>query len=85
LPTALPYAYSVNVINANGTGQEFWNYFGNGSGNGIPSSQTTVLFNVDSSASPNPSLTVAGTYNWSVTVQDNNNNSAQFTSTYTVP
>jgi len=84
-PAALPYTYSVNLFNANGTAQESWNYSGNGNSNGIPSSQTTVLFNVDSSASPSPSLTVAGTYNWSVTVQDNNNNSAQFTTSYIVP
>src|SRR5579872_1293376 len=85
LPTAVPFTYSVNLANATGTAQEFWSFSGNGINNGIPSSQTSVLFNTDSSASPNPSLTVAGTYNWSVTVQDNNNNSAQFTTTYIVP
>jgi hypothetical protein len=87
LPVALPYTYSVNLYNTNSTPQEFWSYYGgNNSGNGIPSTQTTVLFNVDGSANPSSSLTVGGTYNWSVTVQDNNNNSAQFTTTpYTVP
>jgi hypothetical protein len=84
-PTALPYTYSVNLFNANGiTPNTFWSYFGSGNGNGIPSTQTSVLYNTDGSASPNAPLST-GTYNWSVTVQDNNNNSAQFTTTYVVP
>jgi len=87
-PAALPYSYNVNLYNANNTTpQMFWSYYGgNNSGNGIPSTQTSVLFNVDGSASPNVPLTVGGSYNWSVEVQDNNNNSARFTSSpYTVP
>ena len=84
-PTALPYTYTVNLFNANGiTPNTFWSYFGSGNGNGIPSTQTSVLYNTDGSASPNAPLST-GTYNWSVTVQDNNNNSAQFTTTYVVP
>ena len=84
-PTALPYTYSVNLYNGSGTSQEFWSYYGSGSGNGIPSSQTSVLFDTDGSANPSSSLTVGGTYNWSVFVQDNNNNSGSFTTTYVVP
>jgi hypothetical protein len=79
------YTYSVNLFNANGTAQESWNYSGSGNSNGIPSSQTNVLFNTDSSASPNPALTSGGTYDWSVTVQDANGNTAQQTVPYTVP
>jgi hypothetical protein len=85
LPTFLPYSYNVNLYNANGTSQEFWSYYGNGNGNGLPSTQTSVLFNTDGTASPTASLTSGGTYNWSVTIQDNNGNSAQFTTSYTVP
>jgi hypothetical protein len=85
LPTALPYSYSVTLYNNNGTSQEFWNYYGSGSGNGIPSTQTNVLFNTDSSANPSSTLTVGGSYNWSVFVQDNNNNQCVYTTTYVVP
>jgi hypothetical protein len=85
-PTFLPYSYSVNLYNANGaTPNEFWNYYGSGSGNGIPSTTTNVTFNTDGSASPSATLAVGGTYNWSVTVGDNDNNSAQYTTTYVVP
>jgi hypothetical protein len=85
LPTNLPYTYSVNLFNNNGTSQEFWNYFGSGNGNGIPSTQTSALFNTDGSANPSSSLTVGGSYNWTVFVQDNDNNSGAFTTTYVVP
>jgi hypothetical protein len=80
LPTALPYTYSVSLSNST----TFWNYYGSGSGNGIPSSQTSVLYNTDGSASPNAPL-VSGTYNWSVFVQDNNNNQSVYTTPYVVP
>ena len=87
LPAAVPYNYEVGLNNVNPTSQESWFYSGgnNNSGNGIPSIQTNVLYNTDNSASPNSPLIVGGTYSWSVTVQDNNNNSVQFTTTYTVP
>jgi hypothetical protein len=86
IPSILPYTYSVNLYNQNGTPQEFWSFYGSGNSNGIPSTQTSVLFNVDGSAGPSSSLTVGGTYGWSVTVQDNKQNSAQFTAApYTVP
>jgi hypothetical protein len=85
LPTILPYSYSVNLNSNNGTPQENWNYSGPGNGNGIPSTQTNVQFDVDGSANPSSSLTPGGSYNWSVTVQDNANNQAQYSTTYTVP
>jgi hypothetical protein len=84
-PVALPYTYSVTLYNNNGTSQEFWNYYGSGNGNGIPSTQTNALFDTDGSANPNSSLTVGGSYSWSVFVQDNNNNQCVFTTTYVVP
>jgi hypothetical protein len=85
-PTFLPYTYNVNLYNQNGTSQEFWSYYGSGSGNGLPSTQTSVLFNVDGSASPSASLTSGGTYGWSVEVQDSHQNTARYTAVpYTVP
>ncbi|MGH9678757.1 MAG: hypothetical protein ACRD4Y_02275, partial [Candidatus Acidiferrales bacterium] len=79
------YTYNVNINNHQGTSQENWSYYGS-RGNGIPSSQTNVTFNTDGSANPSSSLTVGGTYDWSVTVQDANGNSAQETaSPYVVP
>ena len=85
IPTALPYSYSVTLYNNNGTSQEFWNYYGSGSGNGLPSTQTSVLFNIDGSANPSSTLTVGGTYNWAVFVMDNNNNQNTYQTTYVVP
>jgi hypothetical protein len=86
IPSILPYTYSVNFYSQGSTPQEFWSFYGSGNSNGIPSTQTNVLFNVDGSASPNPSLTIGGTYGWSVTLQDNDQNSAQYTApNYVVP
>jgi hypothetical protein len=75
------YTYSVGLNNVNGS-QENWNYSGGNNSNGIPSAQTSVVFNTDGSASPSSSLTVGTTYDWWVTVQDANGNSAQFITTY---
>ncbi len=85
VPTFTPYSYSVNLNNNNGSPQENWNYSGSGNGNGIPSNQTNVTFDTDGSANPSSSLTPGATYNWSVTVGDNDNNGAQYSATYTVP
>ena len=85
LPTSLPYSYSVNLNNSNGTAQENWSYYGGNNSNGIPSTQTSVVFDTDGSASPSASLTPGGTYNWSVSVSDNSNNSATYSASYTVP
>jgi hypothetical protein len=59
-----------------------WCYSGGKNSNGIPSSQTTVVFDVDGSASSS-SLTSGTTYNWSVQVQDANGNTAQEQVNYT--
>ena len=76
-PPAGFYSYSVGLYGPS----EQWNYSGGNNSNGIPSTQTSVLFNVDNSAS-SPSLTTGVTYNWYVQVDDTNGNSAQFTTTY---
>jgi hypothetical protein len=78
IPAISPYYYSVGLSNAT----EQWNY--SGGGNGMPSTQTSVLFNFDGSASP-ATLTVGETYNWHVRVLDSDGNSSQYTTTYTVP
>ncbi len=81
-----PCSYNANFYNQNGTPQEFRSYYGSSNSNGIPSTQTNVVFNVDGSASSSSILTVGGTYGWSVTVQDSDQNSTQYTATpYVVP
>jgi hypothetical protein len=82
VPTLLPYYYSVNLYANDGTEQ--WNYSGGNNSNGIPSSQTNILFNFDGSAS-SATLTSGKTYFWGVQVQDAAGNSAQYTTSYTVP
>src|ERR1700730_6226227 len=59
VPTLLPYYYSVNLYANDGTEQ--WNYSGGNNSNGIPSSQTNILFNFDGSAS-SATLTSGKTY-----------------------
>jgi len=75
------YTYNVGLSNSNGL-QENWFYSGGNNSNGIPSTQTSVLFDVDGSANPSSSLTTGTTYQWWVTVQDSNGNSAQIGATY---
>ena len=76
------YTYSVGVYDPHGSLN--WNYSGGNNSNGIPSTQLSVLYNVDGSSS---STTLAGAtqYNWYVQVQDANRNTAQVTTTYTTP
>ena len=76
------YYYGICVFNQNGASLN-WCDFGN-NGPGIPSSQTSDVFNSDGSAS-SPNLTSGTTYDWNVFVQDANQNTAQTSSTYTVP
>jgi hypothetical protein len=75
------YTYSIGVNSQNGPSLN-WSYYGNNNQNGIPSTQTTVVYNVDGSAS-SPSLTIGTIYNWNIQVQDQNSNSASIQSTYT--
>ncbi|MCU1341910.1 MAG: hypothetical protein JWN92_1333, partial [Candidatus Acidoferrum typicum] len=82
-PSPLPaflYSYGVGLILPNGN--EFWNYNGGNNSNGIPSTQLSVPFNTDNSANPNPSLTPGLSYDWSVTVQDDNGNRATIHAPY---
>jgi hypothetical protein len=48
----------------------------------MPSTTTSVLYNVDGNANP-PSLSTGTTYNWSIIVQDQNDNQASVQTTYT--
>jgi len=82
LPT-FPYSYSVN-LNGSGSGSGvFWDYSGGNNSNGIPSTQTNVQYNVDGNANPNAPLVVGTTYNWSVTVRDDANDTVSFDTSYT--
>jgi hypothetical protein len=74
------YTYSVCLNNQNGA-QLNWCYSGGHNSNGIPSSQTSVQYDVDGSASSS-SLTSGTTYDWNVQVQDANGNTAQEGTTY---
>jgi hypothetical protein len=77
LPTALPFVYGVQVSPVNsGT---LWQ---TDNSNGLPSTQTSVLYNADGTASQS-ALTTATQYNWAVQITDNNGNSAQRSVTYT--
>ena len=80
-PAFLPYVYEVSVNG--GSDNENWNYPNHS--NGIPSTTTSVQYNVDGSANPNSPLIVGQTYNWEVQVQDADGNSASYTTTYLVP
>lgn len=71
------YLYSVNVYPQSGGGG--WYYPSNS--NGVPSSQTSVVYNVDSTG---PSLVLGTTYTLQVSVKDANSyNSASATTTFT--
>ena len=72
------YTYTVGVSQQNGG--QVWDYPKHG--NNMPSTQTSVQFNTDSSAYPS-SLVNGTTYNWNVSVVDANNNQAQYLSSYT--
>jgi hypothetical protein len=80
-PAALPYTYQVGLYGSNLV-NENWGYSGHHDGGGIPSTTTSVLFNVDGSANPSSSLILGDTYNWYVGIQDANGNTAQYTTTY---
>jgi hypothetical protein len=75
------YSYSVGLNNVNGA-QEHWEYNGGNNSFGILSNQTSIVFDVDGSAGSSSSLTPGTTYDWWVTVQDDNSNSARIHATY---
>ncbi len=78
------YTLGLNLNSTNGTANENWNCPKNGGG--FPSGTTSVVFNNSNcQANPNLFLAAGGTYDWSVSVQDVNNNSATQTVAYTVP
>lgn len=73
---ALPYTYSLWISQQNSG--NIWSYPSNGD---MPSSQLSVLYNVDGQASQT-SLTPGVTYVWSLSVNDVNGNQAQQTVEY---
>src|SRR6266404_2619287 len=78
------YSYSVGLSNINNA-QENWNYNGGNNSNGIPSTLLNVMFNVDGSANPSPTLTTGTMYSWWVQVRDDNGNSAQISAPTYIP
>lgn len=70
------YTYSIQVSSNGGGGG--W-YYPNQS-NGMPSTQTSVVYNTDSSG---PALIAGTMYNWYVSVRDTDGNSATYQTTYT--
>jgi len=82
-PLTPPASYTYSVDFSGGSNVN-WYYSGGNNSNGIPSSTTNVMYNVDGQASVSP-LPIHTTYNWSVTVQDANGNTAQRITTYTLP
>ncbi len=78
-PPSGTYFYSIYV---NGPDGFNWSYDGPNGNNGMPSSQTSVVFDVDGSATGS-SLTVGTQYNWQINVEDSNNNTAMTGTTYT--
>jgi hypothetical protein len=73
-PLNPPAAYTYDLWIASQMGQ-LWSYWG------MPSSQLSVIYNVDNSASQ-PTLTQGTLYNWSVGVTDAQGNSAQMQVNY---
>ncbi|MCX6013446.1 MAG: carboxypeptidase regulatory-like domain-containing protein [Chloroflexi bacterium] len=76
LPASYTYAISVNQNNGN----RIWHY--SGTGTNVPSSPTSVLFNVDGNATQ-ASLTTGTQYNWIVFIQDAYGNQTEYQTTYT--
>jgi hypothetical protein len=73
------YTYQIQVYTNN---QQIWNYKGGNDGNGLPSTITSAVFNSDGKASQS-SLTTGTNYAFSVTVTDNQGNSATYVVSYT--
>ncbi len=76
-PTSPPATYTYDISVSQNFGGQVWSYDGD-----IPSSQTSIQYNEDGSASQR-SLTSGTQYNWQVTVRDANGNKATYSTTYT--
>jgi hypothetical protein len=88
-PPAGGYTYQFWIGPQNG-GNSIWQVPGNNSNvNGLASSVTSLIWGVDPNDGTNTptvsSLPGATTYNWTVTVQDSNGNSAQEQVSYVLP
>jgi len=75
-PTNPPPFYTYGLWIGVNNGGQVWSYWD------MPSTQTSVLYNVDGEASQ-PTLTVGTTYRWGLNVIDANGNEAQAQATYT--
>ena len=72
------YTYSIDVYSS--LGGNSWYY--PTQTNGMPSSQLSVVYNVDGTANP-AQLVTGTTYIWNISVQDSNHNNASWQSSYT--
>ena len=82
-PSSLPagyYDYDVYLETGSPNYNQIWSPQDNGNGN-MPSSQLSILFNSDNSASQS-SLT-SGSYNWSISMNDGFGNQGQSQGTFT--
>ena len=83
-PTTPPggtYTYDVG-IQSQGGGNWIWSYPDSGPEGGLPSSQTSVAYNVDGSANMT-SLAPNTSYDWWIQVSDSNGNQARKFATFT--
>jgi hypothetical protein len=78
-PAPTFYTYEIEVYQNN---QQIWFYKGNHDGNGLPFTTTSAVYNTDHNASL-AQLATGTTYAYSVTVTDNNGNSATYVVSYT--
>ncbi len=74
-PAAPPGYYTYDLWISSQTGGQIWSHYD------MPSSQTSILYNSDLSASQ-PALTTGTNYTWTVEVKDTNRNSAQIQVNY---
>jgi hypothetical protein len=82
-PSSPPASYSYFVrIYPGGPGTGQWYFPSPNSLIGMPSSQTSVVYNVDLTAN-NPPLTAGILYYWEIAIQDADRNLASYQSTYT--
>ena len=75
------YFYDQVGVQPSNGGNWIWNYPNKGK-SGMPSSQTSVLYNVDGSANQS-SLTSATSYQWWISTSDTNGNQGQNYATFT--
>jgi hypothetical protein len=80
-PASPPTSYTYQ-LGVQQNGPWIWSYPNNGKQSGMPSSQLSVLYNVDGSANQ-PALTSTQTYQWWISTVDSNGNQGQNYASFT--